>query len=160
MARITTSQIAQETAMLSAARKRLHDLEEQRLQPNLSPESKKRLPKLIGMQEQYVQTREKQLAQVKEDQPVKIRKKIIILGATAFILSSLFPPWVFTFTHPRGGGVSEKSAGYHLIFYPPPPSSKRNINLYGVEIDFVRLLIQWAVIGVAIAAVTALKRKE
>ena len=83
--------------------------------------------------------------------------KIIILGATAFVLSGVFPPWVYTFS-PPGARPTENPAGYHLIFDPPPPTRKSKIT--GVQIDYVRLLIQWAVIGVAVAGATALRPKE
>ena len=85
-------------------------------------------------------------------------RKIIILGATAFVLSGLFPPWVYTFSSPRGAGPTEKPAGYHLIFAPPLPAYDHRFD--GVQIDYTRLLIQWAMIGVVVAGATALKRKE
>ena len=84
-------------------------------------------------------------------------RKIIILGTTAFVLSGLFPPWIYTL-NPPGARPTENPAGYHLIFDPPTPATK--LRLAGIQIDYTRLLIQWAVIGVVVAGAIALKRKE
>jgi hypothetical protein len=73
--------------------------------------------------------------------------KVIYAGLIIVVLMGLFPPWNYTFISPRGGyGQSERSAGYHPIFYPPPPEVE-NWPVYGVRIDFVRLLIQWIIVG-------------
>ena len=84
-------------------------------------------------------------------------KPIIILGAFAFIVSGLFPPWVFTL-NPPNASPTETPGGYHLIFDPPPP--ERKLAIAGVRIDYARLLIQWAVIGVIVAGAVGIRRKE
>lgn len=85
--------------------------------------------------------------------------KLIITLLVAFILSGLFPPWQFTtdkdnvngikdgwnFVPPHQGVHSRKPAAYALIFIPPvnPDGSAGN----GVQIDYGRLLIEWAVLA-------------
>ena len=84
-------------------------------------------------------------------------KKIIILGAIAFVLSGLFPPWVHTRNYPDTRSI-ENPAGYRLIFDPPPAVQKSRFA--GVQIDRARLLIQWAIIGAIVAGVVVLRRKD
>ena len=84
-------------------------------------------------------------------------KRIIALGIVVFVLSGLFPPWVYTF-NPPGARPTENPAGYRLIFDPPPAA--RKFRLAGVRIDYARLLIQWAVIGAIVAGAVALNRKH
>ena len=83
-------------------------------------------------------------------------KPIIIFGAVAFIVSALFPPWVFTINLPNAG-PTERPGGYHLIFDPPPAYKSASA---GVRIDYARLLIQWAVIGIVVAGAVSIRRKE
>jgi hypothetical protein len=106
------------------------------------------------------------------------RARIVCLTALGvFILACLFPPWLYTFDlNGRGGGHSRKPAGYYFIATPPQPEeppqtsplpsqandpdfveyakqSKANAKkYYGVQIDFIRLTIEWA----ALAAVTGM----
>jgi hypothetical protein len=89
-----------------------------------------------------------------------VKTKLIIAALCAFILTGLFPPWQFTtdkdsvnggkrdafsYEPPSQGAHSRKPAGYSLVFRPPtnPDSSAGN----GVQIDFGRLSLEWAVIA-------------
>lgn len=71
-------------------------------------------------------------------------RRIVILGVVLFVLMGLFPPWIYIAAIPRGGPV-EKPAGYYLLFDPPAPEKSGPI--WGVRVDVVRLLVQWAVVG-------------
>jgi hypothetical protein len=89
-----------------------------------------------------------------------MKTKLIISVLVAFILTGLFPPWQFTtdkdsvnghdFVPPSQGVHSRKPAGYSLLFTPPvnPDSSAGN----GVQVDFGRLFVEWAVL----AAITSM----
>jgi hypothetical protein len=83
--------------------------------------------------------------------------RIIIFGIVAFVLSGLFPPWVYTF-NPPGARPTENPAGYRLIFDPPPAARKHH--LAGARIDYAQLLIQWAAIGAMVVGAVALNRKR
>jgi hypothetical protein len=88
-----------------------------------------------------------------------VQTKFIIAALGAFILTGLFPPWQFTtdkdsvngfkqgfgFVAPSQGVHSRKPAGYSLLFIPPanPDGSAGN----GVQIDFGRLFLEWAVLA-------------
>jgi len=84
-------------------------------------------------------------------------RMVIIFGVLALVLSGLFPPWIYTF-NPPGARSTENPAGYHLIFDPPPRARKNK--LAGVQIDYMRLLIQWAMIGAIVAGTMAFRRKD
>jgi len=88
-----------------------------------------------------------------------MKTKLIITALVAFILTGLFPPWQYTvdkssvsgfkqgfgYVPPSQGVHSRKPAGYSLLFTPPanPDSSAGN----GVQIDFGRLVLEWAVLA-------------
>lgn len=88
-----------------------------------------------------------------------MKTKLIIAALGAFILTGLFPPWQFTtdkdsvnggkiafsYVPPSQGVHSHKPAGYSLLFTPPtnPDSSAGN----GVQIDFGRLVLEWALLA-------------
>jgi len=89
-----------------------------------------------------------------------VKTKLIIAALAAFILTGVFPPWQFTtdkdsvnggkrdafsYEPPSQGVHSRKPAGYSLLFTPPanPDGSAGN----GVEIDFGRLSLEWAVLA-------------
>ena len=84
-----------------------------------------------------------------------MKTKLIITVLVAFILTGLFPPWQFTtdkdsvnghdFVPPSQGVHSRKPAGYSLLFTPPvnPDGSAGN----GVQIDYGRLSLEWAVLA-------------
>ena len=88
-----------------------------------------------------------------------MKAMIIITALVVFILTGLFPPWQYTtdkdsvnggkegfgFVPPSQGVHSRKPAGYSLLFSPPtnPDGSAGN----GVQIDFGRLFIEWAVLA-------------
>jgi hypothetical protein len=89
-----------------------------------------------------------------------MKTKLIFGALVVFILTGLFPPWQYTtdkdsvnghdFIPPGQGVHSRKPAGYSLIFSPPanPDGSAGN----GVQIDFGRLFLEWAVL----AAITSM----
>lgn len=85
-------------------------------------------------------------------------RKVIIFSVLALVLSGLFPPWIYTFNAP-GARSTEYPAGYHLIF-DPPPSQREKDKWAGVRIDYMRLLIQWAMIGAIVGGAIALRRKD
>jgi hypothetical protein len=89
-----------------------------------------------------------------------VKSKLIIAALAAFILTGVFPPWQFTtdkdsvnggkkdafsYEPPSQGVHSRKPAGYSLLFTPPanPDGSTGN----GVQIDFGRLILEWAVLA-------------
>jgi hypothetical protein len=100
----------------------------------------------------------KQTFPISRKQPVQT--KLIIAALGAFILTGLFPPWQFTtdtdsvnggkrdafsYQPPSQGVHSRKPAGYSLLFTPPtnPDTSAGN----GVQIDFGRLSLEWALLA-------------
>lgn len=75
--------------------------------------------------------------------PKQIR---ILIGAVViFAGMGLFPPWTYTFDAPSIHRV--KPAGYKLIV--APPNSEHEDSRCGVQLDFLRLLIQWIVLSAA-----------
>ncbi len=81
-------------------------------------------------------------------------KKVLILACLVFCLTGLFPPWVHT-VNLRGASPTTYPAGYYLIF--DPPARRGEGGRYGVAIDVPRLLIQWAVLIVAVGGYVYLK---
>jgi hypothetical protein len=75
-------------------------------------------------------------------------KRFIIVVASLFILSCLFPPWQFTTD--RDSYHSREPAGYFLILTPPKNPDSHSGS--GIQIDFGRLFLEWA----ALAAVTGM----
>ncbi len=83
----------------------------------------------------------------------RLKKGIVSAAAVAFVLAGLFPPWLYTYysTGSGGrfsyepGGHSERNAGYHFIFTPPPP--REGEIQYGIKLDMPRVLIEWACIA-------------
>jgi hypothetical protein len=90
---------------------------------------------------------------------LNVKTKLIITALVAFILTGLIPPWQYTtdkgsvngfkqgfgYVPPSQGVHSRKPAGYSLLFTPPanPDGSAGN----GVQIDFGRLVLEWAVLA-------------
>lgn len=84
-----------------------------------------------------------------------MKTKLIITALAVFILTGIFPPWQYItdkdsvnghdFVPPSQGVHSRKPAGYSLLFAPPvnPDGSAGN----GVQIDFGRLFLEWAVLA-------------
>lgn len=90
----------------------------------------------------------------------KGRKLIIAFAVAGFIGTSVYVPWEHTF---QEQGISQitRPAGYHLIFSPPEPRSKRP--QFGVSLDISRLLIQYFVIVVSFSGafiITNFKNKQ
>ena len=86
------------------------------------------------------------------------KTKLIITALVAFILTGFLPPWQYTTdkdsvngtagtfgARPAQGVHSRRPAGYSLLFTPPanPDGSPGN----GVQIDFGRLALEWAVLA-------------
>ncbi|MFI5364967.1 MAG: hypothetical protein ACHQ4J_05025 [Candidatus Binatia bacterium] len=69
------------------------------------------------------------------------QRRLILFGIVVMVLMGLFPPWTKS-VHVRQVHF-QRPAGYALIFEPPEPQGSESL-----EIDFVRLLIQW--IGIAL----------
>jgi hypothetical protein len=79
--------------------------------------------------------------------PLSIPQKIILtIGATIFIACCLFPPWVYTYK--EEAIYSEESAGYSLIFNPPPKERYSSV-AGGVKLDAARLVLQISMISIA-----------
>jgi hypothetical protein len=72
-------------------------------------------------------------------------------------MCGLFSPWLYTVyqtgTRDFSGMRSEKSAGYHCIFTPPPPEIESPT--HGVRLDVERLLVEWVCIVAACGAAWA-----
>lgn len=77
----------------------------------------------------------------------KSAKWVIGIGVLLFMLSALYPPWVFI-DRPGAGSFSENNAGYSILFNPPENNDNREH--HGVRLDLKRLGVEWACI-VAIA---------
>jgi len=119
-------------------------------------------PTQTSYSESLFHVKEQPVKQINRKQTVKT--KLIIAALGVFILTGLFPPWQFTtdkdsvngsnlvyaYAAPSQGVHSHKSAGYSLIFTPPvnPDSSAGN----GIQIDFGRLSLEWAMLA-AIAGI-------
>ena len=70
-------------------------------------------------------------------------RRALIIVVTVFCLMGLFPPWVQTVSFPDTPQPITTAVGYHLIFTPPLPPDDL---FYGVQLDWARLLVQWAVL--------------
>jgi len=86
-------------------------------------------------------------------------KRIVKWFAIVFVASCLIPPWQFTADRNGNYGFhSHKPAGYSLIFIPPANPDQNQWN--GVQIDFGRLLIEWAVVIVIVGIVLFLRNDK
>ncbi len=63
------------------------------------------------------------------------QRKCIYAGVAVMVLMGLYPPWMQVFP-----GHLTKPLGYGWLFWPPSDVPG------GLEIDVVRLLVQWAVV--------------
>jgi hypothetical protein len=63
----------------------------------------------------------------------------------AILALTLYPPWCYTYQH---SGVSQVSrpGPRALLFSPPAP--EKALAAYGVRLDFSRLLLEWAGVGI------------
>lgn len=83
-----------------------------------------------------------------------IQKQWLGLGAAVMAAMLIYPPWV-KITHPAYGNPVQtdvqQSAGYSWLLEPPKPD---NLEYYytSIEIDYARLLTQWAVAAFVIGA--------
>jgi len=85
------------------------------------------------------------------------RRRVAIFGVLLLAATSIFPPWVYTFS-PEGAATTTKPAGYHLIFYPPAP--ERPGYIFGVRIDASRLAIQWIILALFMGVAFSLARSQ
>jgi hypothetical protein len=81
---------------------------------------------------------------------VSVSKRIILVGAVAFILCGLFPPWL---SISYEGHI--RSADYRFILLPPPKEQYA----YGRKLDISRLAVEWLCIAVATGTVLLLVSK-
>ncbi len=93
----------------------------------------------------------------------KKQRTIIIIGLGIILLMGLIPPWKCAFSVARLPRL-ERPAGYGFIFYPPSPVKVAKSEEFGstfmgrpsywsVQLDVKRLLIQWAVVIIAMAGI-------
>jgi hypothetical protein len=88
---------------------------------------------------------------------------ILAIATVAFIVAGLFPPWLYTFD--TSGVHSRKNAGYSFISQPPATdfeSANKELKrigiqpylpeYYGIQIDYIRLSIEWICILVIFGA--------
>lgn len=68
-------------------------------------------------------------------------KRVWIAAVCIMLVMAVFPPWKHTFRFEST--YSERPAGYSLIISPPQPLQTNYA--HGVEIDFARLAIQFAI---------------
>jgi hypothetical protein len=74
------------------------------------------------------------------------QRKILAVGSAIFLITVLFPPWVFTFdANGNSGGHSRKPAGYSSVFSPPEPKTQGSWvdTRSGVELDGKKLCLEW-----------------
>ena len=81
---------------------------------------------------------------------------ILICGVAAAML--MFPPWQYTTNLPRGGGVARSPAGYTFVFEPPRP--QKSSAYYGVELDWLRLVLQLGVVAMIAGGIFVFRRKD
>lgn len=97
------------------------------------------------------------------ENPKKVRKPflstktIVRIGSFLLIVSCLFPPWRYTFDANGDRGAHSYQPGpYQFILEPPSPI--RSEYQYGVRIDFSRLLLEWAAIGIVFSSVYIIRK--
>lgn len=77
------------------------------------------------------------------------QKKAIFVGIALIVLMGLFPPWQEIILYPNTPLLT-RPAGYHFILNPPE-SGRSFYTGYGL--DFLRITVQFIVIGAATAGV-------
>jgi hypothetical protein len=91
-------------------------------------------------------------------------KTTLIIAAVLFLLTCLFPPWQYTADINGSDGFhSHRPAGYAIIFSPPQPQGDNYMGRqygFGVSMDFSRLLMEWAILGVATGMVLFLRQGQ
>jgi hypothetical protein len=88
-------------------------------------------------------------------QNIMSKKKILVVAAVSFALTGIMPPWQFTADRNGNYGFhSRQPAGYALIF--DPPTNPEHTAGNGVQIDYGRLFLEWAVLAVATGMVWVL----
>lgn len=88
--------------------------------------------------------------------------KALLAGGILFVLAALLPPWKQVC---RISNYGSKSAGYSPVFWPPKPnraawSTNPSEVTISVEIDSMRLLVEWAIVLGATVTAFVLLRKE
>ena len=83
------------------------------------------------------------------------QKIIAVIGIVIILISGLFPPWKYIDNVAEA--YREIPAGYYLIFAPPLPDEE---GIYSIEIDMVRLAIQWITTLFIMAALLYITNKK
>lgn len=78
-------------------------------------------------------------------------RTILLCGCFLFVLSCLFPPWLYT-----RAGHTEASAGFSFLLTSPEP---KRYSGSGIRLDLERLAIEWACVLVATGAMLVRTRK-
>jgi hypothetical protein len=91
-----------------------------------------------------------------------ISDRLLAVGTILVIMAGIFPPWNFVALITRYGDVVKKPAGYSYIFSGPTMqlvkgpyesdverTTGKDPKLVGVELDWNRLLAEWATILLA-----------
>lgn len=93
----------------------------------------------------------------------KYQKIIFSIAIIFILLTTIYPPWVFTF---QENGISQvvTPAGYHFIFNPPIPESHPEYKFYGpfigIKLDISRYLAQLLGIGVFLGGIFYLLKNK
>jgi len=75
------------------------------------------------------------------------QKAFLWLGIVAFVLMGLFPPWFYSIN--VQGLKSRTNVSYKSILSTPEAKGEgRFQELIGANIDFSRLIVQWAMVAV------------
>lgn len=88
--------------------------------------------------------------------PLLNRRQRIVLwcGISVFAIMGLVPPW--TATRPWEGAYLRQNAGYSLIVLPP--AKRFSSGGWAVQVDLIRLGVQWTIVSVVTAGVLLTSR--
>lgn len=86
----------------------------------------------------------------------------IIAGFVLIALAGLFPPWVYTVRASNEVKIVKPAPRGYPLFLAPQP--ERDHPLFGVQVDFARLAVEWVVVaavtGGAVAALHLVRRPQ
>ncbi|MGC8493360.1 MAG: hypothetical protein ACP5SH_16655 [Syntrophobacteraceae bacterium] len=74
---------------------------------------------------------------------VAVQRSVVLCGLVVIIIMGLFPPW-----SRFGLNVDQVNAGYACLFSPPVSTYSQS-----VQVDMTRLLMQWALVALSVAAI-------